>query len=118
VLPQFGDFIKGDSPEEVDAAIELARANTTSIRAEIASYMESGGQAAPEPQPEISDADLAAMTLTEYAEARHTMGTGMGNPNGRTRNVRSWARWTGRRRTARSSCGSWRRLVALIPLAP
>lgn len=94
VAPQFIEYIGGDSEDAVEQSIEQAMAKTAEIASEVAHQLAALPQA-PEPEPEITDDELRAMTLDQYAAARHTLGTGQGNPNGITNRVGVRARAVG-----------------------
>jgi hypothetical protein len=97
IAPQFLDYIHGNSEQEIDAAIEVAKAKS----AEIAQHVQSIAQQAPAPRGasvtgyapvgpieveggtrKFSPDDIKNMSMSEYAKYRNSFGTARNNTGG------------------------------------
>ncbi len=92
IAPQFYDFIQGDTKEQIDAGIARAKAATESIAQQFAAAQQTqlsqmrgvstAGYAPVGPmennpgQQNVTDAHIAAMSMSEYAQFRNKTGVG------------------------------------------
>jgi hypothetical protein len=88
VHPSFYDYISGNTPEEVDAAIELAKQKTAQLfeeyktgatqqRANMPGVSVASGPSSMGSVPELQEEpDFENMTLAEYAKNRHNLPPG------------------------------------------
>lgn len=92
IAPQFYDFIQGDTKEQIDAGIARAKAATESIAQQFAAAQQTqlsqmrgvstAGYAPVGPmennpgQQNVTDAQIAAMSMSEYAQFRAKTGVG------------------------------------------
>lgn len=92
IAPQFYDFIQGDTQEQIDAGITRARAATESIAQQFAAaqqtqlsqmrgvstagYAPVGPMESNPGQQQVTDAQINAMSMAEYAQFRSKTGVG------------------------------------------
>lgn len=92
IAPQFYDFIQGDTKEQIDAGIARAKAATESIAQQFqaaqqtqlsqmrgvstAGYAPVGPMENNPGQQQVTDAQINAMTMSEYAQFRSKTGVG------------------------------------------